>query len=74
MPNKPYKPANPLIWGAVTGIAVALIVLGSDLIGSSRPDNLLLETPLKAGFAGLGFGVLIAMLRNWFNERNRPGP
>lgn len=73
MPLKPYRSANPLIWGAVTGICVALIVAASNFFGTLRPDNALLETPFKAGFAGLGFGILIAMFRNWFNERH-PGP
>lgn len=69
--QKPYKPANPMIWGAVTGLIVALIVLLSDIFGTARPDNTLLATPFKAGFAGLGFGSLIAMFRNWFNDRYR---
>jgi hypothetical protein len=70
---KPYKPANPLIWGAVLGIIAALIVLGSDLTGSYRADNPLMDTPFKAGLGFFGFGVLAAMFRNWFNER-RHGP
>lgn len=68
---KSYRPADPMIWGAVMGLGVALIVALSNFFGTVRPDNVLLETPLKAGFAGLGFGVLIATFRNWFNERNR---
>jgi hypothetical protein len=68
---KPYVPANPLIWGAVLAIIAALIVFGSDAVGSFRPDNTLLATPAKAAGAGFGFGFLIASFRNWFNERRR---
>lgn len=69
--SKPYSPANPVVWGAVLAIIAALIVFGSDVSGSLRPDNTLLETPLKAAGAAFGFGVLIAMFRNWFNERGK---
>lgn len=64
---KPYRPANPLIWGAATGLIAAVIVA---IPSGSISPNVLLQDPLKAGFAGVGFGVLIAMFRNWFNERN----
>ena len=67
-----YRPANPMVWGAVLGIIAALIVLGSDLIGSYRESSPLLDTPIRAGLGFFGFGALLAMFRNWFNER-RPG-
>lgn len=69
---KPYRPANPLVWGAVLAIVAALIIFGSDVIGSSRPDNTLLATPIKAAGSAFAFGFIIALARNWFNER-RPG-
>ena len=71
---KPYRPANPALWGAVLAIIAGVIVYLSDTTGTPRPDNILLATPLKAAGAGFGFGFLIALFRNWFNERNRPGP
>ncbi len=67
-----YRPAEPLIWGAALGIVAAVIVGLSDYFGTARPDNLLLATPIKAGLAFFGFGMMVAMFRNWFNER-RPG-
>lgn len=66
---KPYRPANPLIWGAWTGIIAALIVFFSALVGETSP-NTLLANPFKAGLAFYGFGALLAMVRNWFNERH----
>lgn len=69
--SKPYRPANPAIWGAVLAIIAGLIVYLSDVSGSPRPDNTLLATPLKAAGAGFGFGFLIALVRNWFNERGK---
>jgi hypothetical protein len=76
MKTKPYKPyvsANPLIWGAWTGIIAALIVFAAAAVGAERSPNTLLAYPFKAGLAFYGFGALIAMFRNWFNER-RPVP
>lgn len=67
-PYRPYQPANPLVWGAYTGIIAALIVLFASFMGQSSP-NTLLQYPFKAGLAFYGFGVLLAMFRNWFNER-----
>jgi cell division protein FtsN len=67
---KPYRSANPLVWGAWTGIIAALIVLFAGLVGQSSP-NTLLEYPFKAGLAFYGFGAMLGMFRNWFNERPR---
>jgi hypothetical protein len=46
----------------------ALIVLFAGLVGQSSP-NTLLEYPFKAGLAFYGFGAMVGMFRNWFNER-----
>lgn len=64
-----YERANPLVWGAVTGLTAAAIIALSDYFGTPRPDNTLLAYPFKAGLAFYGFGVMVAMFRNWFNER-----
>jgi hypothetical protein len=68
---KQYRSANPLVWGAYTGIIAALIVFFATLVGETSP-NTLLANPFKAGLAFYGFGAILAMFRNWFNER-RPG-
>jgi hypothetical protein len=69
---KPYKPANPLIWGAVLAVIVGLFAVLGEYWGASKPDNALIETPLKAAAASFAFGYLAAMFRNWFNDRRRP--
>lgn len=69
---KPYRPADPAIWGAVLAIIVGVIAVAGELLGASKPDNILLATPAKAAGAAFGLGFLVAMFRNWFNER-RPG-
>lgn len=71
MTVKPYKSADPLVWGAWTGIIAALIVFLAGLAGQTSP-NTLLQYPFKAGLAFYGFGAILGMFRNWFNER-RPG-
>ncbi len=68
-PLKPYRSANPMIWGAWAGIIAALIVLFATAMGQSSP-NTLLANPFKAGLAFYGFGVILALFRNWFNERH----
>lgn len=67
---KPYRPANPLIWGAVLAVIVGAFAVLGNFVGASKPDNVLLETPVKAAMASFGFGALLAMFRNWFNERH----
>jgi len=49
---KPYRPANPAVWGAVLAIAAGLIVFFGQWVGASHPDNTLLATPAKAAGAG----------------------
>lgn len=71
---KPYKSANPMIWGAVLALIAGAIIYLSDVTGSPRPDNTLLASPAKAAGAFFGFGALLAMFRNWLNERVRKGP
>lgn len=68
---KPYKPANPAVWGVVLAIIAALLVFAGEMTGADHPANTLLATPAKAAGAAFGFGFLIAMFRNWFNERRR---
>lgn len=68
---KPYKPANPLVWGAVLAIVVGAFGAIGEWGGAPASPNVLLATPLKAAAAAFVFGMLAAMLRNWFNERRR---
>lgn len=71
-PLKPYRSAEPHIWGAYAGIIAALIVLFAALVGE-HSTNTLLANPFKAGLAFYGFGFGVALFRNWFNERHH-GP
>jgi hypothetical protein len=73
MVAKPYKPANPPIWGAVLGIFVGVMSVLGELLQASKPDNTLLATPTKAAGTAFAIGVGVALFRNWFNDRNRPG-
>jgi hypothetical protein len=70
---KPYKSANPLIWGAVLAIIVGIGAAFGEYMGAAKPDNPLIETPLKAASASFAFGYIAALFRNWFNERHH-GP
>lgn len=65
------KEANPLVWGAVTGVLLATIIATAHVVGSTGPDNPLLETPLSAGGAGFVLGYLVAMFRNWWSSDRR---
>jgi len=67
---KPYKSADPMVWGVVVALISGGIVFFAHLMGEYSA-NTLLATPAKAAGAGFGFGCLIAMFRNWFNERPR---
>ena len=69
--EKPYRPANPLIWGAVLGIIAAILVVVTQSAGQVSGNDLL-ATPMKASGAAFGLGFAVALFRNWFNER-RPG-
>lgn len=71
MNRRAYRPWNPVIVGAIVAVIAALIVFGSDTAHSSRPDNLMLSTPWTAGGTGFMMGMLLAMFRNWLNERHR---
>ena len=71
---KPYRPANPAIWGAVLAVIVALLVIIGQATGQPPSDSALLQTPMKAAGAAFGFGFAVALFRNWLNERNRREP
>lgn len=72
-PLKPYRSANPLIWGAVFAIIVGLFAVLGEILGASKPDSALLATPAKAAGTAFALGYIVALFRNWFNERH-PGP
>jgi hypothetical protein len=69
---KPYKSANPFAWGAWFGIGSAIIVVAAQLIGTVPVGSTLVEDPMRAAGAGFLWGVGVASVRNWLNER-RPG-
>lgn len=68
--KKSYRPWNPALVGAIVAVIAALIVFGSDAAHTSRPDNPMLATPWTAGGTGFMLGALLAMFRNWINERH----
>lgn len=67
---KPYRSANPLMWGAVLAVIVGIFAVLGEYWGASKPDNPLLATPAKAAAASFAFGYIAALIRNWFNERH----
>lgn len=62
MKGKP--PANPLIWGAVGGIGCSVFALALELAGSPMP-----QTVWTAGMAGLFWGYMLALFKNWYAQR-----
>lgn len=71
--RKPYRSANPAVWGAVLAIIIGVAAVLGAYWGAPPSPNTLLATPAKAAGTAFAFGSLAAMFRNWFNERNRPG-
>jgi hypothetical protein len=69
---KPYKSANPFVWGAWLGIGSAAIVIAAQFIGTAPTGHILIDDPMRASGAGFLWGVGICSVRNWLNER-RPG-
>jgi hypothetical protein len=69
MPDlKDYRPANPLIWGAVLAVICAVIVTLTQLTGTPVPENRLLQTPLAAAAPGFFFGWAAANIKNWLGR------
>lgn len=68
-PSRPLGYVNPLKWGAVVALVAALIVVFAEMVGTEKPDNILLESPLRAAPPAFFFGWLAANIRNWLGRR-----
>lgn len=69
------KATNPLVWGAVAGVAGVAIVLLTQWTGREGPDNPLLQSPVSAGVVCFFWGWVAGNVKNWYwrwlSERRR---
>lgn len=72
-PKETKRETNPLIWGAVLGFAVAILVVLTNVTGGHKSENPLLQTAGSAFGVSFFWGWMAAHIKisigKWMNER-----
>ncbi|WP_156384805.1 hypothetical protein [Devosia sp. Root413D1] len=68
-PKPGTKRTNSLLWGAVAGGVVGLLVFLGPALNMPRSDNTLLQSPVSAAFVAFFWGWAAGSVKNWLGDR-----
>lgn len=68
-PKPGTKRTNPLLWGAVAGVVVGVLVFLGPILNMPKSDNTLLQSPVSAAAAAFFWGWAAGSVKNWLGDR-----
>lgn len=68
-PKPGTKRTNPLLWGAVAGGVVGVLVFLGPFLNLPKSDNTLLQSPVSAAAMSFFWGWAAGSVKNWLGDR-----
>lgn len=68
-PKPGTKRTNPLLWGAVAGGVVGVLVFLGPFLNMPKSDNTLLQSPASAAAVAFFWGWAAGSVKNWLGDR-----